>query len=184
MANNLKPMVKAQVIQLFQSTGSISQTTRDAGVSRNTVRKVIRSMEPDHCVASAATDVQKKSHKLDFSLLEKLFDNSRQPGDNLDFQKHLRQIADHFADELQTRESAVDTIRLESAILEYIAYRQSFFRAFTAANGNYAGAYANAHDKVAKAARNWMATAQKSFENFNLVIQSLEIKRDQRIKRR
>jgi hypothetical protein len=180
MANVLKPMVQSQIIQLFEQTKSISKTTRDSGVSRNTVKRVIRKMELTPLEPVSEQHPQ-PTFKMDFSFLEKLFEQSRREGENLKFETHIKGLAETMAKELMTEFSAVDTLKLETAVLEYMQYRQAYLRAFTAGNANYAGVYAKAHDKVAKAAEKWTMLGSRAFENFCMVIKDLEIKRDRRL---
>jgi hypothetical protein len=116
-----------------------------------------------------------ETNLLDFSLIEQIFDLSKDLGESLEFKKHIRKLVQSIADELRMV-GAIDQIKLETAILEYISYRKFYFKSLNATEERYVGPYTKLHDKQVKAALGWKEMSLKALNIYLKNMRELEIK--------
>ena len=192
MANHtVRKEVEAQVIELYSSSGSILQTARQAGVCRNTVRRILRvsglthhpkaDMSVQVPFSANPTAVPPSAPAMDFQFIERLFDLGKDHAENVDFKRQIIVMANAMAAELGINGNAVDLLRLETAVLEYLTYRRFYLKSLTATQASYQGPYAKVHDKLARAVDRWTSASQKSLQNFTAIIKDIEIKHRIRI---
>ena len=180
MSNTVSVEKREKIIEALLARRSIKGVVRDLKVGRNTVRRIMASEGIELCPIvlppSAPSPDKNKNWALDFSFLEKLFEQSKKCGENLKFQEHISKLASSIAEELGVRGSAIDQLRLETAISEYLNYRRYFFCSLKASDASYAGPFAKTHEKLVKATLGWTAASQKSLEVCNRILRDLEVK--------
>ena len=103
MANILPIEKKDQIKKAFYEGGSIKQTSRITGVSRNTVRALLReeglSIPPSLTVVTNDSAPPVKSHQdpptraIDFSYLQKFFELSKDRVENIKFETELKNLS-------------------------------------------------------------------------------------------
>ena len=188
MANTLRVEKKDQIRELFVKTGSIRGVAKITGLSRNTIRGLIRReglsvtitkpsnfnpLPPKEGHLSPIADCD-LTH-IDFKMLSKMFSGTNEPNAAKDFETHIKSLAVDIAKEIGVR-GRLDTVRLETAISGYILYRRLYFRSLETSDKNYFGPFAKQHEKVARATLSWIDASNKAFENFNRLLRQLEVK--------
>lgn len=185
MAHTLCVDDQDKIRNLFLTGSSIKAVSRALGFSKNTIKKLIRAeglatrMSPI-APALAPVATAPEFNPIDFSLLEKLFEMGREPGENLDFQKHVKAIAVSMSAELGVK-GTIDKIRLETAIFQYIAYRRFYFKSLTCSDKSYLGPLSKAHEKLAKAVHGWVDASNKALDQFSRLTRELEVKYGKRV---
>ena len=146
--NALKTDKKDEIRNLYLKTGNIRGVATALGISRNTVRKLLRedglssrkvkfdlgrlqvdepSIPPTNEVASTALQ------GLDFVMLEKMFSRTHEPNSANDFKRHIMSMALDIGKEIGVT-GRLDTVRLETAICSYISFRRFYFRSLKTPN--------------------------------------------------
>lgn len=185
MANRLTQLEKDKIREAYSNTGSLKAASRASDCSRNTVRRYLKaeglySAAVTSELVNMAAKVEPKLESLDFSFLEKMVEASRQPGDPITFKDHISQMAKVFGKEIGVK-GAVDTIRLENAIFQYIVFRRFYICSLEASDKQYIGPFTKAHDKLAKAVATWVQLSNQALEQFNRLIRELEVKYGKRL---
>lgn len=179
MANLLNAALKEEIRLAYLAGVGIRKLTRDFRVSRTTIRKMIRAdgLVPTLKLTASPPTVQQGPllGKCDFKLLEKLFRGSREPGPASDFADHIQSMAVEIANDLGVQ-GAADTLRLEIAMTQYLAFRRFYNASLETSEQSYAGPYAKSHDKQAKAVASFVTASNQAFTHFNSLIRELEVK--------
>jgi len=177
MANSLSVETKQEAKIIYLKTRSIKQTAKTINISRNTLRRLLRSENLiNQLKPQPFRNNQGKNVNLDFRLLEKFFEMGKDNAENLQFVAHVKAVTDAIAEELEVR-SPLGLFLLDTAMTEWIVYRRYFIRCFKASDAQYSGPYARHHEKVAKANLRWAEAGQRALNNFLRIIRDLEIKR-------
>lgn len=180
MANKLKQEEKDKIREAYSVTGSLKAAARASECSRNTVRRYLKSeglYKPmlDTAIPRLIDKIEPKLQPLDFSFLEKMVEASRQPGDPITYKNHIQKMTKAFIEEIGVS-GAVDTIRLENAIFQYIVFRRFYICSLEASDKQYLGPFTKAHDKLVKAVATWTQLSNQALDQFNRLIRELEIK--------
>lgn len=184
MANTLSQIEKDNIREAYSITGSLKATAKASECSRNSVRRYLKSegLYSSTAVAvtpSLADKIEPKLQPLDFSFLEKMVEASRQPGDPITYNNHIQKMTKAFAEEIGVS-GAVDTIRLENAIFQYVVFRRFYICSLEASDKQYIGPFTKAHDKLVKAVATWTQLSNQALDQFNRLIRELEIKNGKR----
>lgn len=185
MAHKLSSNEEDQIKNLFLNGRSIKSVARELGFSKNTVKRILRE---DGLSCNNLPGLPQlpqdgpvpELEEIDFSLLEKLFEQGRKPGENLDFQTHIRAIADSISREIGIK-GTIDKIRLESAITQYIAFRRFYMKSLSCSDKCYAGPFGKSHEKLARAVSSWVDASNKALDQYNRLIRELEFKYNKRV---
>ncbi len=187
MANKLDEEKQNEIFSKYLETASVKATAQATGVARNSVRSVLRSQGfntdktavAEKLPAPLAKDHVKRCFAdtkfIDFSFVEKIFDLSKGDGENLNFKEHILSMVNAIVEEVGIF-GALDQIKLETAMLEYIRYRRFYLASLNVSEKQYVGPYSKLHDKQAKAANQWAEASQKALAIFTRNIRELEIK--------
>jgi hypothetical protein len=182
VARILPLSTQAVIRETFLSTQSVKATARATGVSRNTIRKLLRTQglgpgEPTQAEMLQPPPVQAQSLKsLDWQHLRRLANLFFNDADRNGFNAQIEQIGTELAGEFGVAGSPSDQLLLQLALSEYINHQRFLLRSFSAAGAHYEGPWAKHHDRVAKAARQWNDAAQASLRNFREIIAELRAK--------
>jgi hypothetical protein len=185
MARSLPPEVQHEIKTLFLSSGSIKAVTRSTKVSRNAVRRLLRSEGIcGHTVMTTSNPTlppvksspEKRLEIIRFSQLEKLFELGKHPGENLEFKKHIMATVEMMAKEFGIEDNTVDVMKLEFAIFQWISFRRFYLMSIEASDKNYCGPFSKAHEKLAKATLRWVDCYQRSSDSFLKIVRDLELK--------
>lgn len=182
MANTLTAIQKDEIRLAFLEIGSIREVAKRCACSRNTVRRLLRS----EGLAIATMEKEEEPNvapsldAVDFIVLDKLFEAGRGNGENLSFEQHIKRITQSIAAEIGIS-GVTDQLRLESAMLQYICHRRFYFKSLTASDSSYSGPFQKAHEKHARAVRDWVEISQKALDHWNKLIRELEIKYGKRV---
>jgi hypothetical protein len=182
MPNYLKPDQLQAVREAYLATTCIRASAKATGVSRRTVRRYLAledwnaqieaRYERAGMLRHSPVPVTPASYaQMDWSFIEKLFERMAATGENLHFKKHIRTLIEEAAREIGTEQSAVDTLRLETAFLEYLNYRKFSMQAITGNEGQY-----RSMAEYARTVERWRNMADRALTQVRHIIRELEIK--------
>jgi len=190
MANSINDIQMGKVREAYQRLGSIRQVAKELDLSRNTIRRLIRTEGLSVTQPSALLPDQSKSdgrqaslsphlEKLDFLMLEKMFARSGEPSAAKDFELHIKSLAQSIATEIGVN-GRIDLVRIEGAVASYISWRRFYFMSLEASDKEYCGPFKKYHDKAAIAVDRWVSASNKAFDQMNRLLRELEVKYGQR----
>ena len=183
MPNTLSLERLEKIREVYLSTPSIRTAAKTVGVSRQTVRRYIveqegwnRAIERRYEQAGALklcpVPTMAVSYKnMDWSFLDRLFEKMRLPGENLDFEKHIRTMTDEISVELGASGSASDLLRLETAVMEFLSYRRFMIKAVQAEECDF-----KSMDHCARTVERWRNIADRALTQVRQIFRELEIK--------
>ncbi len=189
MANELNQSLKAQIREVYFKTRSIKAATRESGVSRNTIRKLLRSeglslgkypsKHLNHAPGGIVTH-NKPSEKadlsaVDFEFLERLFELGKDRPETLNFKDHVLKLTKAVAVELGIS-TTTDQLRLQCGIEQMLIYRRFYMKSLKASDQSYEGPFVRAHDKLARAVDQWTLTSHRALELFLRILRELEVR--------
>ena len=175
--NELIETHKDEIRSKYLECGSIKQTAKELGYARNTVRHYLREDGLTHATTPEILESNNENLVIEFSfpLLEKFFEHGKSCRENLDFEKEVMAMAEAHARDLRIN-NYVDLVKLENAMLEWIAYRRYYYKTISASDDSYDGPYKKAYDKVVQASKGWRHMADKSLLNYERIIRNLELR--------
>ena len=154
MANTITQQEKDQIREVYQATGSLKAAARATQCGRNTVRRhlkaegIYRYGQPQTQL-KCESELTPQMESLDFSFLEKMVEASRRPGDPITYDSHIKKMVAAFSKELGIT-GAIDQVRLENAIFQYIVFRRFYVRSLEASDKQYCGPLTKVHRKLVK----------------------------------
>lgn len=180
MANAITQQEKDQIREIYQLTGSLKAAARASQCGRNTVRRYLKA-EGLYLAGEPNMQLKRESsltpqmEALDFSFLEKMVESSRRPGDPITYESHIKKMVAAFSKELGIT-GAIDQVRLENAIFQYIVFRRFYVRSLEASDKQYCGPLAKVHEKLVRSISTWVNLSNQALDQFNRLLRELEIK--------